>query len=126
MSKMIALAIGSVAGGFARYHLSGLTHRLLGHQFPYGTLAVNLTGCFIIGALSAVTEEKFFLGSHGRLLLMTGFCGAFTTFSAFMLETDQLIKNADLLRAFLNIFLSVAAGFLFFRLGSFFGNILSS
>ena len=126
MSRMIALAIGSIAGGLARYHFSNLANRLLGHGFVYGTLAVNLTGCFIIGALAAVTDEKFFMGHEGRLILMAGFCGAFTTFSAFMLETDALIKRDDLPGAFLNILVSLAGGFLCFRLGSFLGKLLSS
>lgn len=126
MSKIIAIAIGSVAGGLARYQLSGWTHRHLGHGFPYGTLAVNLTGCLVIGFLSAISEEKFFFGHHGRLLLMVGFCGAFTTFSALMLETDYLIKGADFFRAFLNVVLSVSAGFLIFRLGAFLGSLVSS
>ncbi|HRY29999.1 MAG TPA: CrcB family protein, partial [Elusimicrobiota bacterium] len=88
MEKWIYLAVGSVAGGFARYLLSGAVHSKWGSGFPYGTLAVNLCGCFLIGLLNGLAEEKFLLNPHARLLLMTGFCGAFTTFSTIMLESS--------------------------------------
>lgn len=118
MTKIVFLAIGSVAGGLARYSLGGLAHKTWGHDFPYGTMAVNLIGCFAIGLLSAISEEKFFLGENGKLLLMIGFCGAFTTFSSFMLETAHLMKDGHNLHAFLNVAFSVVAGFFLFKLGT--------
>ena len=124
MAKIILLVIGSAAGGLARYSLGGLVHRFCGSAFPYGTLAVNLTGCFVIGFLAALADDKFFLGSQGRLLLMIGFCGAFTTFSTFMLETSNLLKDGEVLRAFLNILASVVVGFLIFRLGTMVGDLI--
>jgi len=117
MAQFFALAAGSLTGGFARYYLAGFVHRCLGANFPYGTLAVNLTGCFLIGFLSSLAEEKFLIGPTGRLFLMIGFCGAFTTFSTFMLETANLIKDGQTVYAFLNVMASVAVGFLLFRLG---------
>ena len=117
--KWVALITGGVAGTVARYALSGFVYRFSGTEFPYGTLAVNLAGCLAIGFLSALSEEKFLLGPNARLLLMAGFCGAFTTFSTFMLETGNLIRAGETLRAFANVAVSVAAGFLLFRLGIF-------
>ena len=122
--KWIALVTGGVAGTVARYALSGFVHRFTASDFPYGTLAVNLAGCLIIGFLSALSDEKFLLGSNGRLLLMAGFCGAFTTFSTFMLETGNLIRDGETLRAFGNVAGSVAAGFLLFRLGILLAELL--
>ena len=104
-------------GGFARYHLAGFVYRILGTVFPYGTLVVNLIGFFLIGFFSVLAEGKFLVGPEGRLLLMVGFCGAFTTFSTFMFETGNLIRDGETLAAFLNVLLSVAISYIVFRLG---------
>lgn len=124
MIKWINLAIGSVAGGFARYLLTGLVYQILGFSFPYGTLIVNLLGCFLIGLFATLAEEKFLLGPNARILLMVGFCGGFTTFSTFMLETGNLIRDGETLRAFINVMASVAIGFLVFRLGVLLGEVI--
>lgn len=115
--KWLGLAAGGIFGTFARYFLSGAVHRIFGVTFPFGTLAVNLIGCFAIGFLVVLAEEKFLLGPTARVFLMIGFCGAFTTFSSFVLETSNLVKDGESLYAFLNIILSVTLGFLVFRLG---------
>jgi fluoride exporter len=117
MAKWIGLAAGGILGTFARYILSGTVHRIFGVTFPWGTLVVNLVGCFAIGFLAVLAEEKFLLGPTARIFLMIGFCGAFTTFSSFILETSNLAKDGESLYAFLNITLSVVLGFLVFRLG---------
>ncbi|HTL69879.1 MAG TPA: fluoride efflux transporter CrcB [Candidatus Eisenbacteria bacterium] len=124
MTKILFLAAGSLAGGFSRYYLAGFAQRCFGSSFPYGTLVVNLAGCFLIGFLSAVADEKFLLGPEGRVLMMTGFCGAFTTFSTFMLETGNLLKDGELFRAFLNVALSLAAGFIVFKIGVVIGEVV--
>lgn len=124
MEKWFSLVFGGLAGTVARYALSGVVYQLCGTTFPYGTLAVNLIGCFAIGFLAALSEEKFLLGPNGRLLLMVGFCGAFTTFSTFMLETANLIKEGEALRAFANVAVSVVIGFLLFRAGVLLSEIL--
>ncbi len=117
MTKWIGLAAGGILGTFARYFLSGAVHRILGISFPFGTLVANLVGCFAIGFLAVLAEEKFLLGPTARIFLMIGFCGAFTTFSTFILETSNLTKDGESLYALANILLSVILGFLIFRLG---------
>ena len=117
MAKWLGLAAGGILGTFARYLLSGAVHRVFGVTFPFGTLVVNLVGCFAIGFLAVLAEEKFLLGPTARVFLMIGFCGAFTTFSSLILETSNLTKDGESLYAFMNIALSVVLGFLIFRLG---------
>ncbi|MEI8176490.1 MAG: fluoride efflux transporter CrcB [Candidatus Omnitrophota bacterium] len=122
--KFAYLIAGGIAGTVARYLLSGVIYAVAGTGFPYGTLAVNLLGCFMVGIFAALAENKFLLSPHMRLLLMAGFCGAFTTFSTFMLETSNLIRGGETLKAFVNILLSVVVGFILFRIGVFLGDIL--
>ena len=124
MIKFVYLIVGGATGTVIRYVLSGAAYRIFGVGFPYGTFAVNLIGCFILGFLASFTERKFFLDTNARLLLMVGFCGAFTTFSTFILETANLIKDGEATRAFLNVILSVVIGFIVLRLGVLLGEIL--
>lgn len=118
MTKWLNLAAGSLAGGFARYALAGLAFRALGTGFPYGTLAVNLAGCFLIGLLDALADERFLLGPEARMLLMIGFCGAFTTFSTLILETNNLLKDGQAGAALLNLGASLLLGLALFRAGT--------
>lgn len=124
MNKWLCLLIGSIAGGFARYIFAGVVYDAAGSDFPYGTLAVNLTGCFLIGLFDSWSESKFLLGPNTRILLMTGFCGAYTTFSTFILETSHLARAGETGRALANVLISVLAGFLLFRAGAVLGEAL--
>ena len=124
MIKFINLIIGGAVGSIARYLLAGSVYRIMGTGFPYGTLIVNISGCFLLGLLAALTDKKFILGPDAKVLLMIGFCGAFTTFSTFIFETDALVRNGQVLRAFTNIFASVILGYLLFRVGNFIGEAI--
>ena len=75
-----------------------------------GTLLVNLIGCFAIGFLAVLAEEKFLLGPTARVFLMIGFCGAFTTFSSFSLESANLISSGNYAAALANVLFSVVPG----------------
>lgn len=124
MEKLIYLALGSLAGGYARYGLAGMVHGRMGTGFPHGTLAVNLSGCFVIGILNGLAGERFLLGPNARILLMTGFCGAFTTFSTLILETSNLTGDGETLLALLNIAASLIFGFLLFKAGGILARII--
>ena len=121
MGKWTGLIIGSLAGGVARYTLSDTIHHALGADFPYGTMAVNLTGCFLIGAFDALAEFRFLLSPEARVMLMTGFCGAYTTLSTLILETNNLFKEGDTRYALANLLGTVIGGFILLRAGMFVG-----
>jgi fluoride exporter len=124
MFKVIYLSLGGILGTLARYYLSNASYRILGTEFPYGTFFVNMLGCFLIGLFGAFAEKKLFFGPELRLLLMIGFCGAFTTFSSYIFETNGLLQNGELLKAAANIFLNILAGFFLFELGMMIGKAI--
>lgn len=117
MIKWASLCLGSLAGGVARYVLSGFVYRFFGSQFPYGTMAINLSGCFLIGFLNTLAESKFLLTPNSRVLLMIGFCGAYTTFSTLILEMSNLIRDGQIVKALGNGFGSFVFGLFSFYIG---------
>ncbi|MEY4629524.1 MAG: Protein of unknown function CrcB [Bacteroidota bacterium] len=109
--KNIALVvIGSAAGGTLRYLFSVLFQQKEWNKLPWATFSVNILGCFLIGMVYAITEKANENGNPFRLLLATGFCGGFTTFSAFAQENLQLLKSNANTTALLYITLSVVLG----------------
>ena len=100
--------LGGGIGAFARYWLQGLIYRLFGTTFPYGTVSVNVIGCFLIGVLLFGLEDRFLLSPSLRLFLTIGVLGGFTTFSSFSFETIALARDGELLVAGLNIIANVA------------------
>ena len=101
------IAAGSVLGGVARYVLSLLIQLIPG--FPWATLFVNVTGSFIIGFYSNLSgpDGRLFASARQRQFVMTGFCGGYTTFSTFSLETFKLVESGMAQTAFVNIAVSV-------------------
>src|SRR3989338_4403840 len=122
--QILSLIIGGTTGTLARYFLTHITYHFLGANFPYGTLIVNLMGCFIIGIVANLSSETIFLTYNHRLLLITGFCGAFTTFSTLIFETEHLFSSGEVLKAFLNILFSIVLGFAIFKIGGILGRAL--
>ena len=121
MIKILLLCVGGAFGTVSRSLLSTMILKSAGSDFPYGTMIVNLLGCFIVGVLANLSEVKYCLTPNLKLLLIVGFVGAFTTFSAFILETADLMKEGETSRAFLNVFISLIVGFFVLRLGVLFG-----
>ncbi len=121
MTRLVWLALGGVAGTFARYFLSGwVMGRGHASAFPYGTLAVNSAGCLLVGLFAALDLQKG-LGFSAKLMLITGFCGAFTTFSALVFESFYLLREQGPFPAALNILLNLAAGFVLLGIGLWIG-----
>jgi CrcB protein len=124
MIKLLNLAIGGMTGTIARYVFSGAMYRLCGTNFPYGTFAVNITGCLLLGIFIGVSDRKWLLDPNARILLMVGFCGAFTTFSTRIVETANMLKDGEIVKAFSNIFLSVVIGIIILGFGMFIGEAI--
>ncbi|MFQ5708860.1 MAG: fluoride efflux transporter CrcB [bacterium] len=108
--SLLAVGIGGFLGAIGRYGLSGLAYRLFGNSFPYGTLFVNVLGCFLIGFLVTITEERFLISPNLRLFLNIGLIGAFTTFSTFGFETVELLRAGSYLSAVANVVYSILNG----------------
>lgn len=117
ISKIVLIAVLGAAGTLARYGLSGWVQRATGGGFPWGTLAVNISGCFLFGLVWAVSEGWFSIKPEYRMIALVGFMGAFTTFSTFAFETVQLLREAQWWSAFLNVAAQNLSGILFLFLG---------
>lgn len=111
MMQLILIGTGGAAGSVLRY----LVQKTFNAQFPLGTICVNIAGCFLIGLLWALSTKG--ISEQLRYLLMTGFCGGFTTFSAFGLESVEMMNNGRWTALFIYIFASVAGGILTTFLG---------
>ena len=102
MTRFFWICLGGAAGTAARYLLGGWLLGLLGTSFPYGTLAVNLLGSFLVGGLMHVSLATDLIGPTLRLALTTGFLGGFTTYSTFNYETVRYLREGALYLGVLN------------------------
>ena len=112
MKEFLIVGLGSFIGGSSRYGVSQLMKILIGQSTPMGTLTVNIIGCFLIGLFSAFNFDGRWLTPSMRLILITGFCGGFTTFSTFMSENVSMLqeRNYGLVAAY--FFASIFLGFI--------------
>ena len=114
MGRILLVCLGGFLGTGARYGLNGLISHRFGETFPYGTLTINVFGSFAIGVIYVVTgpDSRLLVSADVRQFLMIGILGGFTTFSSFSLQTLTLLHEGELVAAFANVGLSVAAGLL--------------
>lgn len=114
------VALGGALGSVSRFWLSMAVAERLEEVFPWGTLTVNVLGSFIIGFTAVLTgpDGRLYVPADARLFVIAGFCGGFTTFSTFSLQTLTLLRDGDMTRAGLNIAVSVAACLLSVWLGA--------
>ena len=111
------LALAGGTGALCRYGLTGLVQRLVGSTFPWGTMAVNMLGCFLFGFVWSLAESRLLISTHTRFILLTGFMGAFTTFSSFAFDSGALIRDSQWILAGVNIVVQNIAGLGFLFLG---------
>jgi CrcB protein len=111
MVNILLVGAGGLAGSVARYLVGVWVQSLSGNAWiPYGTLAVNVVGCFLIGLVAGLAETRQFLGEGTRALVVIGLLGGFTTFSAFGYETIAMVREGHMAAAAANVGLQVALG----------------
>lgn len=95
MNDILVISLGAILGANARWLISRYAARILGPVFPYGTLMINVSGSFIVGFFMIWATERVLLDPRWRLLVVVGFCGAFTTFSSFAFETMAYLEQGQ-------------------------------
>lgn len=122
--KLICLAVAGTCGTLIRYGLAGLIQRGNHSGFPWGTLAVNVLGCFVFGLVWTLAQQRLLLSGETRMVILVGFVGSFTTFSAFMFETAQMVEQSQWLLAGANVMGELAVGFGAYLLGALLGQLV--
>ena len=111
MLLLTLVGVGGFLGAVLRHLLTGWVQNIVGGPWwPYGTLAVNVTGCLLLGLLVGLTEAKNLFNVEARALLFVGLLGGFTTFSTFGVETSTLLRNGHITGATANVVLQILLG----------------
>lgn len=110
MRVYLAIAVFGTLGCWARYLMSNAVQSLLGREFPYATLSINVLGSFVMGFLFVATLERLMVSPYLRVGMLTGFLGGFTTFSTFSMETLLLAEQGETLKAAAYVAVSILLG----------------
>ena len=124
LQKLVLLAMAGGMGALARYGLSGFIQKISGMSFPWGTVIVNLTGCFLAGLLWSLFENRWNVSGETRTVVLVGFMGAFSTFSTFIFETGDLLRSAQWMYAAANLTIQNGIGLLALFTGMAFGRLI--
>ncbi len=122
--RIFFIALAGAAGTLARYWMSGGVNKACGIGFPWGTVSVNLAGCFFFGLVWTLSTDRALISPAVRTILLIGFMGGLTTFSSLAGDTMGLLREAQYLRAFANIALQNTAGLALLWLGIVTGRVL--
>lgn len=124
MSKILLLCLAGGLGSLSRYTLAGVIQRLLGAGFPLGTFVVNILGCFLFGLVWGAFEDRLALPPESRTIILTGFMGAFTTFSTFIFESVNLLATSQFFYAIANLTGQIIIGIILLWLGLYLGRLV--
>jgi CrcB protein len=124
MKDILWVSLGAIFGANLRYGIARLTGKLVQHPFPLGTLIINITGSFVLGVFFMWARQRVDLDPRWRLLIAVGFCGGYTTFSAFAWETLDLANQGSWGLAALNVVASNALGLAAVLAGAYVGQKL--
>jgi fluoride exporter len=108
--RLLLIAVFGAIGTLARYGLQGVVQIKMGSTFPYGTLLINLTGCFFLGLIGQLTLNRILVPPEWRMAIAVGFFGGYTTFSSFGWETAKMLEAGEWLRASTYVATSVILG----------------
>lgn len=124
IQKLAWLALAGAMGTLARYGLVGFVHKINSASFSWGTVAVNLTGCFLAGLLWSLFDNRWPVSGETQTLVLVGFMGAFTTFSALIFETGELMRAAEWVYAAANMVIQNGLGFVALFAGAALGRLV--
>ena len=120
--RLLLIAVFGAAGTLARYGLQGLMQVRVGSTFPWGTLFINLTGCFFLGLIGQMMLSRMMVSSELRVAIAVGFFGGYTTFSSFGWEAAKMLEAGEWLRSMSYVAASVVLGLLLSFAGIRLGN----
>jgi fluoride exporter len=122
--RLLLVAVFGAVGTLARYSLQGLVQARVGSTFPWGTLLINLTGCFFLGLIGQMMLNRMMVSSELRVAIAVGFFGGYTTFSSFGWEAAKMLEAGEWLRSMTYVAASVVFGLLLSAVGIRLGNRL--
>jgi fluoride exporter len=109
--QVLLIGVAGACGACARYGLTNAVHSFVGRDLPWGTICVNVLGCLLFGLFTGLLDERLALSTEVKAILLTGFMGAFTTFSTYMYETHQMLEDGRWIHAAGHMTLQNAVGF---------------
>lgn len=115
--ELLLVGCAGFAGSLSRYLIGGLVLQITGAGFPCGTAVVNVSGCFLFGLLWTIAEERMGISPQTKVILLTGFVGAFTTFSTFVFETAAQLRCSQWLAAAASVFGQLLLGLVMLTVG---------
>lgn len=124
MSKFLLLFIAGGLGSLSRYLLSGFFQRVINISLPVGTYLVNIIGCFLFGLIWAYAQDRIALSPEFRVIILTGFMGAFTTFSTFIFESSALLDSSQWFYFVINVVGQIIIGIILLKFGLSLGKLL--